>query len=50
MGVYLNSFSVQLGTERLRWTVGNMVVNHSLFADDLCVWPQRPSTHPESLL
>ena len=31
-------FSVQLGVARMGCTVGNMVVNHPLFADDTCVF------------
>jgi len=38
--VYLDELSVQLVTARMGWTVGNMLVYHLLFADDLssCVF------------
>jgi len=36
--VYLDKLSIQLGSARVRWTVGNMVVNHLMFADDICVF------------
>ena len=30
--------SIQLGSARVGCTVGNMVVNHLMFADDICVF------------
>ena len=36
--VYLDELSVQLGSARVGFTVGNMVVNHLMFADDICVF------------
>jgi len=36
--VYLDELSIQLGSARMGWTVGNMVVNHPMFADDICVF------------
>jgi len=36
--VYLDELSIQLGSARVRCTVGNMVVNHLMFADDICVF------------
>ena len=36
--VYLDELSVQLGSARVGCTVGNMVVNHLMFADDICVF------------
>ena len=36
--VYLDELSIQLGSARVRCTVGNMVVNHLKFADDICVF------------
>jgi len=36
--VYLDEFSIQLGSARVGCTVGNMVVNHLMFADDICVF------------
>jgi len=38
--VYLDNFSDQLGSARVGCTVGNVVVNHLIFADDMCVQPQ----------
>jgi len=35
---YLDEFSIQLGSARVGRTVGNMVVNHLMFADDICVF------------
>ena len=35
--VYLDELSTQLGSARVGCTVGNMVVNHLMFADDMCV-------------
>ena len=35
--VYLDELSIQLGSGRVGCTVGNMVVNHLMFADDICV-------------
>ena len=34
--VYLDELSIQLGSARVGCTVGNMVVNHLTFADDIC--------------
>ena len=39
--VYLDELSIQLGSARVGCTVGNMVVNHLMFADDISVF--RPS-------
>jgi len=36
--VYLDELSIQLGSARVECTVGNMVVNHLMFADDICVF------------
>jgi len=36
--VYLDELSIQLGSARVGCTVGNMVVNHLMFADDICVF------------
>jgi len=36
--VYLDELSTQLGSARAGCTVGNMVVNHLKFADDICVF------------
>ena len=36
--VYLDELSIQLGSARVGCTVGNMVVNHLKFADDICVF------------
>ena len=36
--VYLDELSIQLGSARVGCTVGNMVVNHLTFADDICVF------------
>ena len=36
--VYLDELSIQLGSARMGWTVGNKVVNHPMFADDICVF------------
>ena len=36
--VYLDKLSIQLGSARVGCTVGNMVVNHLKFADDICVF------------
>ena len=36
--VYLDELSIQLGSARVGWTVGNMVVNHLMFADDICAF------------
>ena len=36
--VYLDELSTQLGSARVGCTVGNMVVNHLKFADDICVF------------
>jgi len=36
--VYLDELSVQLSTPRAGCTVGNIFVNHLLFADDTCVF------------
>jgi len=38
--VYLDELSIQVGSARVGCTVGNMVVNHLMFADDMCVQPQ----------
>ena len=36
--VYLDELSIQLGSARVGCSVGNMVVNHLMFADDICVF------------
>ena len=36
--VYLDELSIQLGSARVGCSVGNMVVNHLKFADDICVF------------
>jgi len=36
--VYLDELSIQLGSARVGYTVGNMGVNHLKFADDICVF------------
>jgi len=36
--VYRDELSIQLGSARVGCTVGNMVVNHLMFADDICVF------------
>jgi len=36
--VYLDELSIQLGTAKVGSTVGNIVVNHLMFADDICVF------------
>jgi len=36
--VYLDELSVQLRSARLGCAVGNMVVNHLMFSDDICVF------------
>ena len=36
--VYLDELSIQLGSARVGCAVGNMVVNHLMFADDICVF------------
>jgi len=36
--VYLDELSIQLESARVGCTVGNMVVNHLIFADDICVF------------
>ena len=36
--VYLDELSIQLESARVGCTVGNMVVNHLMFADDICVF------------
>jgi len=38
LAVYLDELSIQLGSARVGCTVGNMVVNHLKFADDICVF------------
>ena len=35
---YLDELSIQLGSSRVGYTVGNMVLNHLMFADDICVF------------
>ena len=35
---YLDELSIQLGSARVGCTVGNMVVSHLMFADDICVF------------
>ena len=40
--VYVDELSDQLGLARVRCTVGNMVANHLLFADDICVSSGQP--------
>jgi len=39
--VYLDELSIQLGSAIVGCTVGNMVVNHLIFADDICVFSPR---------
>jgi len=36
--VYQDELSIQLGSARVGCTVGNMIVNHLMFADDICVF------------
>ena len=36
--VYLDELSNQLGSAKVGCTVGNMIVNHLMFADDICVF------------
>jgi len=36
--VYLDELSEQLGSAKVRCTVGNMVVNQPMFVDDICVF------------
>ena len=36
--VYLDELSIKLDSARVGCTVGNMVVNHLKFADDICVF------------
>ena len=36
--VHLDELSEQLGSARVGCTVGNMVVNHLMFADGICVF------------
>jgi len=36
--VYLDELSDQLGSDKLGCSVGNMVVNHLMFADDICMF------------
>jgi len=36
--VFLDELSIQLGSARVGCTVGNMIVNHLMFADDICVF------------
>ena len=36
--VYLDELSIQLGSARVGCTVGNVDVNHLMFADDICVF------------
>ena len=36
--IYLDELSTQLGSARVGCTVGNMVVNHVKFADDICMF------------
>ena len=36
--IYLDELSIQLGSARVGCTVRNMVVNHLMFADDVCVF------------
>jgi len=38
--VHLDELSIQLGSARVGCTVGNMIVNHLMFADVMCVQPQ----------
>jgi len=38
LAVYLDELSDQLGSARVGCTVGNMGVNHLMFADDICVF------------
>jgi len=38
LAVYLDELSIQLGSARVGSTVANMVVNHLMFADDICVF------------
>jgi len=46
---YLDELSDQLGSTRVGCTVGKMVVNHVMFADDICVFGLRIS-HLQRLL
>jgi len=41
--VYLDELSIQLGSARVGCTVRNMVVNHLMFADDICAFTPRIS-------
>jgi len=36
--LYLDVLSIQLGPARVGYTGGNMVVDHLMFADDICVF------------
>ena len=36
--VYLDELSIQLGSARVGCIVGIMIVNHLMFADDICVF------------
>ena len=47
--VYLDELSTQLGSARVGCTVGNMVMNHLMFADDVCVFSPSISG-PQCLL
>jgi len=38
LAIYLDELSVLLGLVRIRRTVGNMVVNHHMLVDDICVF------------
>jgi len=38
MKLLFHVLSIQLGSARVGCTVGNMVVNHLMFADDICVF------------
>ena len=36
--VYMDELSIQLGSANVGCTVGNMVVNHLMFANDICAF------------
>jgi len=38
LAVYLDELLDQLGSARVGCTVGNMIANHLMFADDICVF------------
>ena len=37
--IYMNDLSEQLGASKTGRMVGNMLVNHLMYADDLMIWP-----------